>query len=288
VDGHEAAVFKPFVFKTTDYGKTWTSISSNLPDGHPVYVVREDVKNPKLLFVGTEFGVFYTIDGGSAWKPLKNNLPTVAIHDLLIHPRDNDLIAATHGRGFWVMDDITPLQQATDAVRSSEAHLFDNRVATQWLRVQPHGTGGSLGFRGENPTRDAVVNYYLGPGVTGDVKFEIVNALGTQKRTFSVPSRPGINRLEWNMRYDPSPEDVAAFKEQQRQFQEQAAARGVNPAQAGGGGRGRGRGGVGPQGDPAGPGEYRVTMTVNGKTYTSSVLVRADPMLSESPRRGTE
>jgi hypothetical protein len=296
VDAHETANFKPYVFKTTDYGKTWTSISGNLPDGQPVYVVREDLKNPKLLFVGTEFGVFYTTSGGGTWARLKNNLPTVAVHDLLIHPRDNDLVAATHGRGFWIMDDITPLQQATDQVQSSDAHLFDNRVATRWLRIQPHGTGGSLGFRGENPTREAVVNYYLGPGATGDVRFEIANLMGTQKRTLTAAARPGINRLEWNMTYDPTAEDLAAFREQQQRLREQAAARGVNPAeigrggQGGGGGRGgRGRGGAdGPQGEPVEPGEYRVTMTFNGKTYTTRLLVRADPMLSEASRRGTD
>ena len=299
VDGHEAANFKPYVFKTTDYGKTWTNISSNLPDGQPVYVIREDLKNPKLLFVGTEFGVFYTIDGGAKWTQLKNNLPTVAVHDLLIHPRDNDLIAATHGRGFWIMDDISPLQQLTEKVQTAAAHLFDNRVATQWLRVQPHGTGGSLAFRGENPTRAAVVNYYLGPAVTGEVKFEIANITGTQRRTLTAPARAGINRLEWNMSYDPSPEDVAAFREQQQRQQEQAAARGINPAEAGrggqgrggqgGGGGGRGRGGAGgPQGEAAPPGEYRVTMTVNGQSYTTRLLVRADPMLAEAPRRGTQ
>ena len=276
VDGHEAAHFEPWVFKTTDYGKTWTSISSNLPDGQPVYVVREDLKNANLLFVGTEFGVFYSIDGGKQWAKLNNNMPTVAVHDLMIHPRENDLIAATHGRGFWIMDDITPLQQLSEKVMTSDAHLFDNRVATQWLRIQPHGTGGSLGFQGENPTRDAVINYYLGKGATGDVTFEIANITGTDKRTITVPAKPGINRVEWNMRYDPTPEQIEQFKAGQ------AAGRGF-----GGGGRGRGAA-QGPQGDLATPGDYRFTMTVGGKSYSGLITLRADPMLNESGvRRGT-
>ena len=95
--------------------------------------------------------MFYSLDGGKKWAKLNNNMPTVAVHDLEIHPRDNDLIAATHGRGLWVMDDITPLQQLSEKVTSAEAHLFENRTATQWLRIQPHGTGGTLSFRGENP-----------------------------------------------------------------------------------------------------------------------------------------
>jgi len=295
VDGHEAAHFKPFVFKTTDYGKTWTSISSNLPDTQPVYVVREDLKNPNLLFVGTEFAVFYSADDGTQWTKMNNNMPTVAIHDLLIHPRDHDLIAATHGRGFWIMDDITPLQQLNDKVRSSEAHLFENRVATQWLQIQPHGTGGSLGFRGDNPVRGAAINYYLGSAISGDVKFEIADVSGANTATIIVPARHGVNRLPWNMNFDPSPEMTAAMQQAQgrgagggREGGGQAAGpggRGEGGAAqfVGGGGRG-GRGGgragtIGPQGELAPPGEYRVTMTANGKTYTSRLIIRADPML---------
>ena len=282
IDGHEAADFKPHVFKTTDYGKTWTDISSNLPEMGPIYVVKEDLKNPNLLFVGTEFAAHYSIDGGKKWSKLNNNMPTVAVHDLMIHPRDNDLIAATHGRGFWIMDDITPLQQLSDKVTSAEAHLFESPVATQWLRMQPHGTGGTLSFRGENPTRDAVINYYLGSSASGQVKFEIENAAGTQKRTLTVPARAGVNRLEWNMTYDPTAEELAAFQ------QAQAAARGrQGGGGGGGGGGGRGRGGGPPQGETADPGVYRVTMTVNGKTYTSALTVRPDPLLAGAPGRIT-
>ena len=279
VDGHEAAHFNPWVFKTTDYGKTWTNISGDLPNGHPVYVVREDLKNPNLLFAGTEFAVFYTVDGGRKWQKLNNNMPTVAVHDLMIHPRDNDLIAATHGRGIWIMDDISPLQQLTELVTSSEAHLFENRIATQWLRIQPHGTGGALSFQGANPPRDAAwIHYYIGSHVSGDVRFEIANIMG-DTRTLTVPARAGIGRLEWNMRFDPTPEQLEQFK------QAQAAAGG---RQGGGGGGGGGRGGrgadQGPQGTAADPGEYRVTMTVKGKSYTSRLVLREDPLLMERPR----
>jgi hypothetical protein len=275
VDGHESAVFKPFIFKTTDYGRTWTNISGNLPEMGPVYVVREDPKNPNLLFAGTEFAVFYSINGGRSWGKLNNNMPTVAVHDLEIHPRDNDLIAGTHGRGIWILDDITPLQQLSEKVTSAEAHLFENRTATQWLRLQPQGTGGTLSFRGENPTRNAVINYYLGSGATGQVRFEISDVTGENKRTLTVPARAGINRLEWPMTYDPSPEQIA--QAQQAQQAAQQAGRGVG----GRGGGGRGRGGFGPQGDPAGPGVYRVSMTVNGKTYNTRLTVREDPLASE-------
>ncbi len=113
IDGHRMAKYTPWIFKTTDYGKSWTSIRGNLPDGHPLYTVKEDLKNPNLLFTGSEMAVFYSLNGGQSWQRLNNNMPTVAVHDVIIHPRDGDLIAATHGRGIWIMDDITPLQQMT-------------------------------------------------------------------------------------------------------------------------------------------------------------------------------
>jgi photosystem II stability/assembly factor-like uncharacterized protein len=280
VDPHETGNFKPYIFKTTDYGKTWTAIASNLPEMGPVYVVKEDLKNPNLLFAGTEFAVFYSADGGKKWSKLNNNMPTVAVHDLMIHPRDNDLIAATHGRGIWIMDDITPLQQLTDKVMTAEAHLFDSRRATQWLRMQPHGTGGSLGFRAENPTRNAVISYHLSSSVTGPVRIEISDVTGEKKRTLTVPAKAGINRVEWTMTFDPSPEQASAFAQQQAAAQ--AAGRQGGGGGGGGGGRG-GRGGAfGPQGEQAPPGEYRVTMSANGKTYTSKLTVREDPMLSGS------
>jgi photosystem II stability/assembly factor-like uncharacterized protein len=283
VDGHRSALFKPWAFKTTDYGKTWTSISSTLPDSHPVYVVKEDRKNPTLLFAGTEFAVFYSINGGQAWSKLNNNLPTVAVYDLIVHPRDNDLIVATHGRGFWIMDDITPLQQLTTRIQTSEAHLFDNRLATQWLNIQPHGTGGSFGFRGENPPRGAMINYYLGPSAAGDVTFEIANFMGSDKRTYKIPAKAGVNRLLWDMRYDPTSEQVKQFEEFQRRRREA----GFGPAGPGGPGGGFG-GPQGPQGNPAPAGEYRVTMTVNGKSYTTQLTVRRDPMLDGSRRVTTD
>jgi hypothetical protein len=224
------------------------------------------------------------VDGGKKWSKLNNNLPTVAIHDLVIHPRDNDLVAATHGRGIWILDDITPLQQLSEKVTSADAYLFQNRTATQWLRLQPQGTGGSLGFRGENPTRNAVINYYLGASATGQVRFEITDVSGENKRTLTVPARAGINRLEWTMTFDPTPEQLQAFQAAQqaaagRGRQGGGAAGTAETAQPpAGGGRGRGGAGAGPQGDPAGPGEYRVTMTVNGKAYTTKLTVRPDPI----------
>ena len=186
LDGHRYAISKPYIFKTTDYGKTWTSITNNLPDGS-IYVVKEDLKNPNLLFAGSEFAAYYSLDGGARWNRLNTNFPTVAVLDMMVHPRDNDLLVATMGRGLWVMDDITPLQQMTPDAMKEDAKLFENRVATQWLSVQPQHYGGQLAFVGANPTRDAVINYYLSDRVTGDVKFEVTDAAGTSSCSATVP-----------------------------------------------------------------------------------------------------
>ncbi len=306
-DGHRSANFKPWVFKTTNYGQNWTNISNNIPDGHPVYVIREDLKNPNLLFIGTEFAVFYSINGGRSWTKLNKNMPTVAVHDLVIHPRDNDLIAGTHGRGIWIMDDITSLQQATEEVLSSDAHLFKNRVATRWLDINTGGGGGSLYYKGENPTKDAVINYYLGSSARGTVQFEISDITGNFKRTYSVNAESGINRLHWDMRNNPTPDQYQQFSEQLTRnidrFIERAAAAQIEQLQklkkqlqkAGkdpsrlrdiwnrireisGISRFYRRGG-GLRGIPAEPGEYLVKMTVNGNPYKGKIIIRRDPLL---------
>lgn len=205
-DGHRSDDFKPYVFKTTDYGATWTNITNNLPDGGPVYVIREDLKNKNLLFVGTQFAVFFSAAGGKSWTNLLLNAPTMAFHDLLIHPRDNDLIAATHSRGIWILDDISALQQATETVLNGDVMLFEpNRPATRWLRIARGGYGrGSLFFRGENPPTGALINYFLKSKAAGPATIEISDITGVNKTVFSIENaEPGIHRLVWDMRWDP-------------------------------------------------------------------------------------
>jgi hypothetical protein len=334
------ANYDPFVYKTTDYGKTWTKITNGIPNavpGNPMYVIKEDLVNPNLLFAGSEFTAFYSLDAGQNWKRLNEvggtpdrQLPTVAVHDVEIHARDNDLVAGTHGRGLWILDDITPLQQMTQQVQQSEAHLFRNRVATQWLSVQPQHGGGALAFRGTNPTRNAVINYYLSNKVTGDVRFEVASAdgLNTCSATVTPASNAnptgyaaGIGRIEWAMRWSSGPAVAAAAgggggrggggggrggggrgggagaagAEAPGQARGGPAGAGggppcLVPVQAGmsaptppAGGRGGGGGGGGGRGGGGGggqvePGTYRVTMTANGKTYTSTITVREDPI----------
>jgi photosystem II stability/assembly factor-like uncharacterized protein len=312
-DGHRSDIFKPFVFKTSDYGETWTNISGNLPDGGPVYVIREDLKNKNLLFIGTEFAVFFTMNGGKSWANLSLNMPTVAFHDLYIHPRDNDLIAGTHGRGIWILDDISPLQQATEKVLSAEAFLFKSgKPGTQWLRLRRGGYGrGNLYFAGENPPTDALIHYYLKDKPTGPVSIEITDATGKLKTTFIDKSAgAGINRLMWDMQFDPDPKRLKLRLTSMRRMMErilqrpeveeeakktvkkaleQISKEGLTYREAmairrrayetiGFGGRMgfRGRGRVGAA--VAVPGSYAVKLTVNGKSYTGTISIRRDPM----------
>jgi photosystem II stability/assembly factor-like uncharacterized protein len=227
-DGHRSDNFKPFVYKTTDYGKTWTAIAVGIPDTHPVYVIREDFRNKNLLFLGTEFGAFFSINAGKTWTSLQLNLPTVAVHDLLIHPRDNDLIAATHGRGFWIMDDISALQGATDAALASDAFLFESaRPVTRWLRIQRGGYGrGNLFFQGENPPQGALIHYYVKDKLNGPLTIEISDVTGLNKTIFSFDNpKTGINRLVWDMRFDPRPEQVQSAISAIKQVIQTAASR---------------------------------------------------------------
>jgi hypothetical protein len=285
LDGHRFALYTPWVFKTTDYGKTWTSIRGNLPDNHPLYVVREDPKNPNLLFAGSEFAAFYSLNGGQTWQRINNNLPTVAVHHLEIHPRDGDLIAGTHGRGIWIMDDISPLQQLTPEVQKGDAHLFQPRPAIQWYSIQPQHNGGNLAFQGQNPTRNAVLSYYLSDRVSSEVRFEITDVAGTNSCTGTFKPAAGINRVEWTMRWNPAANQPPARGGGFGAGGGRGGGGGgpclvaANAPQApggrgGGGGFGRGGGGAG----RVPPGVYKVTMTANGKPYTTTITVRPDPM----------
>ncbi len=315
-DGHRSDDFHPYVFKTEDYGKTWTNITNNIPDGHAVYVIREDPVNKNLLFVGTEFDVFVSWNGGKSWADLSLNMPTVAFHDLVIHPREHDLIAGTHGRGIWILDDISALRQATDDVLAEDAALFEtDRPGTQWLRLSRGGYGrGNLFFQGENPPQGALINYYLKAKPDTSASLEIMDITGNLKTTYLLDeAEAGIGRIEWDMRFDPpeatiknmianlksqidsaldrsdlSAEQITILKKASsdldrigmnyRKYQD--IQRQIMSIIRGGMRFGGGFGGRAGGGQMAEPGTYLVKLTVNGKTYTGKVMVRSDPMLS--------
>jgi photosystem II stability/assembly factor-like uncharacterized protein len=199
-DGHHSGDFKPYLFKTADYGRTWISLSSNLPPRGHINVVREDRFNRNLLFVGTEFGFFVSLDGGKAWTPLMKNLPATKSDDVVVHPRDQDLVLATHGRSFYVMDDITPLQQLSDEVLAKSSHLFRPRGAILWDEDKQtwHGGGDEM-FRARNAP-DAILSYYLKTAVDGAVKLQVADVSGTVVRELDGARGAGIHRVMWNLR----------------------------------------------------------------------------------------
>jgi len=210
--------FRPFVYKTTDFGETWTSIAANLPR-ESVNVIREDHKNPGLLFVGTDKAVYVSIDGGRNWSRMKNNMPTIPVHDLVIHPRENDLVVGTHGRGFFITD-ISPLQELTPEVLAEDVHLFAVEPKVQWL-MPSQKARSAQNFTGENESHAVVVNYYLKQSVEGEVKLLVYDRYRLIHECF-VSNRPGLNRAEWGMtwRRKRTPEEVARWERLQKYLEE--------------------------------------------------------------------
>ena len=214
-DGHRSDDTAPYLFKTTDFGQSWADITGDLPRENPglsLYTVVEDVENPNLLFVGSEFGVHVTVDGGQSWKRFGNDLPSVAVRDLIIHPRDGDLVAGTHGRSIWIADDIGPLQQLTPDVLASEVHVFESRAGTRWLnfnkgRVQMH-----FKFYGGNPPRGAPIAFYLKDAPSDSVRIVVSDEWSGRRREWLVPASQGINRVRWDMNFEPTDEELARYQ----------------------------------------------------------------------------
>lgn len=220
-DGHWFGDIKPYVYRTEDFGATWTDLSSGIPSeipGNSVYTIVEDHKNPDLLFIGTEFGCFVSLNGGRDWHRLMNNLPPVAVHDLVLHPRDNDLIAGTHGRSIWILDDISPLQQLSEEILSANVHLFDNPVATKWLNLSKGRMQNYLKFRGENPRRGASIQFYLRKAPEDTVQVLIEDPLSDRIYKMQTVGTPGINRVRWPMTFLPRDRELETYREGLREM----------------------------------------------------------------------
>ncbi|CAN5874709.1 hypothetical protein BH18ACI5_BH18ACI5_26010 [soil metagenome] len=271
---------RPHVYRTRDGGKTWTQIASGLPDGATINTVKEDPIKKGLLFAGSETQVFFSTDDGEHWRSLRQNMPAISIRDLVI--KDDDLVVGTHGRGFWIMDDITPLRQMTEV---GAVHLFAPQRAT---RVRWNlNTDTPLPQEepaGENPPDGAILNYYLGVEATGPVAREILDAGGTAVRSYvstdvaepvrdegNVPAywvrpaqtlsgEPGMHRLVWDLHYarpvgmSTSYPISAVFRNTVKE----------------------------PHGVWAPAGTYTVRLTVDGKSYTRPLRVRMDPRVKTS------
>lgn len=305
LDSHRLDDWAPYLFKTTDYGKTWTNVTGDLPKKGNINALREDPENPNLLFVGTEFGLYVTLDGAKSWQKFMPGLPSVRVDDILIHPRDRDLIVATHGRSIWIADDITPLEKMAKAVTTSIT-LFDPRPAVLWKSdVQAQRHAANREFVGKNPQGGTAISI-LSKTDVGAAKVEFLQA-DKVVATMDVNIKAGMNRFQWAMRGPvvagragagfgggggggrggppPAfvPEDpTAAAIPPGAVYEGAALVPFVVNARGGNGGNGGGpnlfRAPAGPLLDP---GTYMIRLTVAGETLKSSVDILEDLWLRE-------
>ena len=275
IDRHQNDDLAPYIYKTTNYGSTWTRITTGIPDGTFVRAVREDPKKKGLLYAGTERGVFVSFDDGAHWRSLQNNLPLVPVHDLVI--KNDDLVLATHGRAFWILDDISPLRQFADSVATDDVHLYKPAIA---YRLHTAEAPEKLSFDGKNPPNGAVIYFYLKqapkPETKQEVKIEILDATGSVVRTYSsnksetldeppdpddkkrekeVKPEDGLNRFVWDLRYEESNRVPNYYLWEYND---------------------------GAKGPVAVPGNYQVRLTANGKSQTVSFELKIDPRVTTS------
>ncbi|MEM9327945.1 MAG: hypothetical protein AAGA85_19930, partial [Bacteroidota bacterium] len=308
-DGHRSDHNAPYVLTTDDFGKSWEPLMSNLPSTEVIRVVREDLVNPNLLFIGTETGVWASIDRGRSWFRLMGNMPTVSVYDLAIHPRDNALIAGSHGRSLFVMDHLHALQQLDNEVVASQAHLFEQPTATLWENVSRGGQRGHFWYAGENPDVirgtsslararfdvDVPIYYFVGGKEVKEVTLRITG--GGQQFTQTLKCSPGVQKYLWNREFDPAP-----YTEEEERVLESAMAdldttrgsvlRFLSAYESAGDTIAIQRrlvdGFVDYMGlDPslgvmkAGSGAYQVTLTVEDLSMTKNLRIRQDPILNE-------
>ena len=278
VDRHRLTDNEPYVYRTKDGGKTWQKITRGLPAGVYLQTVKEDPKKRGLLVAGTELGVFVSFNDGDDWQSLQLNLPPTSNRDLAF--KDNDLIVATHGRGFWVLDDISALRQIGADVTTADAYLFKPGDAV----ILPPGTDDGTPTQkdeawAENPPTGAIIDYYLKSAPTGAVTLEILGTNGAVVRRYSsadpiTPIDP--NTLVTNAIWQRPVEGLSATAGMHRfvwDFRPTPAAGGGRGGRGAGGGGGGGRGGA----PPSAPGNYTVRLTVNGKAYTQALTIKKDP-----------
>ncbi len=240
--------FAPYVFRTDDYGQSWRSLSKGLPEGDSVRVVREDPARPNLLYAGTQRGVFVSLDGGERWAELQLNLPAVPVTDLAV--RHDDLVASTEGRGFWILDDLSALQQADSVNPDAPAHLYRPRDG---YRVQQQSGPG----QGENGPAGVIVYFHLAQAPEQPVRVEFLNADGALVRSLTAETaRPGLNRLVWNLRHEDIVRVPGTF----------LAADYFGTA----------------AGFPVAPGGYEVRLRVGDETYSQNFQVHRDPRIEAS------
>jgi len=205
-DRHSFGDFAPHIFKTSDYGRSWTRIAGTEQGlrGY-AHVIKEDSVNPNLLFAGTEFGLWISIDAGAHWAEFKGgDFPSVAVRDIVVHPRDHDLVLATHGRGIWIIDDVTPLRKLSATTLAAEAAFLDSRPVQQRFGGVGGWSEGDAKFAGQNPVGGAVISYYQKTRhLFGPIKLEVLDAQGKLVDTIPASKRRGLNRISWSMSVAP-------------------------------------------------------------------------------------
>ncbi len=250
-DGHRGGDFNIYVYTTKDYGQTWQAISNGFPrDNGTVNVITEHPRNPDLLFAGTEFGAYVSFNRGKKWQRLKMNLPTAPVDDIVIHPRDNDLLLGTHGRSIWILDNITALDQLNSDVLTSDLHLFDMRPAVEWAMTFTKRWVGDKMFSGANPPYGAMIDYYLRQASSGSVKITVLDEQGKTVREIEGPGNTGINRAIWDLRLAPPGPPPAGYR---KPFA------------------------LPPMGALVPPGDYTVRVESGGRSMSKSVRVEEDP-----------
>jgi photosystem II stability/assembly factor-like uncharacterized protein len=256
-DGHQVGDMKTYVYRTADFGKTWKPLATDALSGY-AHVVRQDLVNPDLLFLGTEFGLYVSVDGGGRWARFTGKLPKVAVRDIAIHSRDGDLLLATHGRGVYIVDDLTPLRKLTRETLEADVAMLPSRTSVMAIPANVQDFPGDDEYVAFNPDEAAKITYYLKKRhIFGDLKVEVYDAKGQLLSSLPAGKRRGINRVSWPMRLPPPKLPPANSLVIGSQYAL-----------------------LGPR---VLPGTYTVKLTQGDKTYTSQVELVPDPRSSHSP-----
>ena len=273
VDLHQVNNRDPFAYKTTDYGATWRAITTGIPTSMLSYVhwIEEDPVRQGLLYLGTENAIYVSFDDGDHWQPLQTNLPHAPVYGIVVQEHFNDLVIGTYGRGFWILDDITPLQQLTPEVLASAAHLFSPRAAYRFREITtPSAPWDDTAF-GEDAPYGASINYYLQAASADAVTITILDEQGAVVRTLTGPQASGLNRLYWDLRYEATTE-VRLRTSPLYAPHIQVGPEGWRPLPTRPGSGGAGRLSI-----LAPPGTYTVQLSVGGRQLTQTLEVRKDP-----------
>jgi hypothetical protein len=273
VDFHQVNNRDPFVYKTTDYGATWRAITTGIPPSMLSYVhwLEEDPVRRGLLYLGTENAIYVSFDDGAHWQPLQTNLPHAPVYGIVVQEHFNDLVIGTYGRGFWILDDITPLQQLTPEVLASAAHLFPPRAAYRFREITTSSAPWDDTVFGEDAPYGASINYYLQAASADAVTVTILDGQGAVVRTLTGPQASGLNRLYWDLRYEATTE-VRLRTSPLYAPHIQVGPEGWRPLP----GRARGAG-PGRMAILAPPGTYTVQLSVGGRQLSQTLEVRKDP-----------